>query len=222
MELVAERPFPLMMTGNCLPHYEELASTRPHWKLIAGKNRENNKRIDVGASEALKMDIAPVWREFITYHTSQEFYGVLLQHFREHFQREYPKVNFDTLKVGMRNKDYADIYLDCLISINTPVITKSTVSKPHLDHPKELWAALLYMKEPDDNAGGDLVIYDCPNPEVRGKRQVSNAVKEVITIPYAANTMVCFMNTPNAVHAVTEREVTDKPRLMVNFVLEFA
>ena len=42
----------------------------------------------------------------------------------------------------------------------------------------------------------------------------------VKTIPYKANTFVCFLNTPSAVHGVSERNVTQLPRRYMNLYVQ--
>jgi hypothetical protein len=39
-------------------------------------------------------------------------------------------------------------------------------------------------------------------------------------VPYKHNTFVSFLNTPYSVHGVTQRKITEEPRLMVNITLE--
>lgn len=218
----SEFPFPYAYTMYATPHYQRLVESRPSWQFIAQGNDENNKRIDLKAIDALSMEIPLVWRDFIEYHTSEAFYHKILDRFGAYFNEFYPK-DYRKLKCGLRYRDQADIYLDCQIGINTPVKEKGTVSKPHLDNPNELFAILFYMPLPDDTAGGDLVIYKCRDfPRMYDKRQImSEELIEQKIIPYAPNTMACFMNSPFSIHSVTEREVTEKPRLLVNISLEF-
>ena len=224
IQKIKEWPFPHAVVANCLPQYEELSANRPPWQAIAGyKAGENNKRSHVSAKHALDSSLTPaIWKEFIAYHVSADFYKQIIGRFRPFIEQFYPHLTLDKYKPGMRFGEKADIYLDCQIGINTPVTAKSTVSTPHIDNFRELWAAMLYMREPDDNAGGDLVLHKCTAfPKVDEKRQVSSGTIPHTTIPYEANTMACFMNSPFSIHAVTEREVTGKPRWIVNFVLEF-
>jgi hypothetical protein len=200
-------------------------ASRPDWRKIAGKKiNENNKRVDVPAVDSLEQSPPQIWKEFIEYHTSKAFYDVIIAKFGKHLKQYHPQYNFEKMKVGMRGRDVADIYLDCLVGINTPVKEKSTVSAPHLDHPKEVWAAMLYMRDSEDFAGGDFVVNKLVKiPEEYGKRQIKDeCVAPHNVINYEANYCVCFVNSPISVHEVTQREVTDKPRLLVNFVLEIA
>lgn len=221
---IHEYPFPYGKTYNCLPiHiYNVLASTRP--KLDHQDN--NNRRFNVLARDILENDLVqPLWKEFAVYHTSQSFYRVILSKFGKYFKQFYPQHDFEKYSCGVRgsSKD-ADIYLDCQISVNSPVTSKSTVSVPHVDEPHELWASLFYMREPDDNAGGNLVLHKYRQiPVMTGKRCVSpHDIIDVETIRYEANSLACFMNSAISAHSVTPREVTNKCRLFCNVNLEFA
>ena len=225
---VKEFPYPFAAIGDCLPDhiYKRLVETRPDWRLIAGKHADdNNKRHDLSAVRALDVNwVNPLWKQFIEYHTSRPFYIQILRKFGTYFEQFYPHLNFNKFTTALRGSgDNADIYMDCQISINTPVKEKSAVSGPHLDNATELWAALLYMKEPEDKAGGNLVIHKCTDiPRFYGKRKCrEEQIRTYGILPYEANNMGCFMNSPFSIHSVTEREVTQSPRLFVNISLEF-
>lgn len=223
---VKEYPFPHAGSFECLPDdiYAELVKTRP--PLIYPPNTNSNKRVDCNANSSLKSGtLPPIWRDFISYHTSYDFYLKILENFGYYFKQYYPQLKkMKDYKTAIRySGEEADIYLDCQLSVNTPVKMKSTVNQPHLDSPLELWASLLYMKEHDDDSGGDLVLHKCVKPvKFHGKREVDlECIKPVMHIPYGPNTYIGFVNTPYSVHSVTEREITDKERLMVNITLEF-
>lgn len=225
---VVEFPFPHGISSSCLSNeiYNELAASRPPWQAIAHDYIDkNNKRVDICAFALLQSKtLASIWSDFIAYHVSHNFYGQILNKFEKYFIEFYPRLKgMRDYKTAIRHSgEEADIYLDCQLSINTPVKDKSTVNNPHVDNPKELWAGLLYMKEDGDNAGGDLVLHKCIRaPKFNNKREAdSEFIRPHKTIPYAANSFVSFINSPISIHSVTEREVTDQPRLMVNFVLE--
>lgn len=226
---VNELPFPFVETTQCFPDdvYDLLAATRPLFDDVICRNKEdNNRRIDLSGTNLLDNEfLHPLWKDFISYHTSHSFYLKILDKFEAYFLQFYPHLkNMRDYKTAIRySEEEADIYLECQISYNSPVKEKSTVNKPHVDNPLELWASLLYMKDPDDNAGGDLVLHECKEPPRFHKKR--HAYPECLTpfktIYYAPNTYVGFVNSPISIHSVTEREVTDKARLMVNLSLEF-
>ena len=97
--------------------------------------------------------------------------------------------------------------MECQFAWCEPVSTVSSSAPRHLDRAVSLFAGLLYFRlDGDDSTGGDLQLYDGAHP--------------VKTIPYRANTLVFFVNSPRAFHGVTPRSVTPWPRLHVNFVAE--
>jgi hypothetical protein len=220
-------PYPHCFTANALPdnEYNSLSSTRPDWKLIAGdKAVLNNVRVDMNAITALNhSDVSWVWKKFIAHHTSRQFYLEWLTKFAPYVRAYYPWLEWalrkplDQAIIGIRGQSTADLFLDCQISINTPVKEKSSVIGPHLDNPTELYGAMLYMKTDDE--GGDLDIYGVGRPIITGKRLVSNG-KWWSTVKYQPNTYIGFLNSQYSVHGVSERDITDKPRLMVNMSIE--
>lgn len=226
---IKEFPFPYAGAFGCLPEdiYADLVQKRPPWKAIVGERKiENNKRMDSQAHVLLKSKVLHlIWKDFVTYHTSQDFYHKILDNFEFYFMQFYPQLKgMRDYKVGVRYGGIeSDIYLDCQLSINTPVTEKSTVNHPHVDNPLELWASLLYMKEPDDSAGGNLVLHKCIKaPAFHSKREADlDCIRPIMQIPYSPNVYVAFVNSPISIHSVTEREITEKPRLMVNISLEF-
>lgn len=222
-------PFPYAGTFECFPKeiYNELVKTRPSWQAIAGDKKDaNNRRADISAHFLKDSDnLHPLWKQFVDYHSSHDFYLQILDRFEFYFKDFYPKLgDMRQYKTAKRySGEDADIYMDCQLSVNTPVKEKCTVNNPHVDHPRELFASLLYMKTEDDNAGGDLEFYKTVRPiKFHGKREADlDCIRKVMRIPYSPNAYVCFVNSPLSVHGVTEREVTSNARLMVNISLEF-
>lgn len=223
---VSEFPFPFGDTKQCLPPdlYARLAASRP---TFPNPTSDNNRRYDINAVQLLQSNIPCIWRDFVEYHTSQSFYFQILHRFEKCFIEFYPFLkDMRFYKVGRRfDGSDSDIFLECQLSINTPVKEKSTVAPPHVDNPISLWASLLYMTEEGDSAGGDFVIHKCVDAPIfnnSNTRQCQpHRVRPYGVIPYTANSYVCLLNSPVSVHSVTDREVTDKQRLMVNITLEF-
>ncbi len=123
-----------------------------------------------------------------------------------------------------------DVLVEAMISGNTPVTAASSVRTTHVDAGDKLFSGLFYMRRPDDpSTGGDLTISRFID-RYRGKDErlslfkgpyVSDDQVEVVrTVPYAANTLVLFINSLDSLHGVTVRSETRYPRLFVNLVGE--
>jgi len=214
------------------PLYQELAAEFPTLATIV------NERSDIGSNEAVRMTvkqvlgdrrISPLWREFFEYHTSADYWREVTRLFAQHFRREFPDLEE---RVGRAYEDWrvvprgyageADVRLDCQFVMNTPVKRKSSVKTAHVDLCDKIFSALFYMRDPRDTSqGGDLDIYDWRRePRFIKHRALNRDVEVVKTVPYRANSYLCFVNSPEAVHGVSPRDTTDVPRRYINFIAE--
>ncbi len=214
------------------PLYQELAAHFPSLAVIV------NERMDIGSNEAVRMTvkqvlsdrrISPLWREFFEYHTSTDYWRDVTRLFAVHFRREFPGLEE---RVGRAYEDWrvmprgyageADVRLDCQFVMNTPVIRKSSVKTAHIDLCDKIFSALFYMRDPRDHSvGGDLDLYDWRRePRFVKHRALNRDVELVKTVPYRANSYLCFVNSPQAVHGVSPRDATDVPRRYINFIAE--
>jgi hypothetical protein len=214
------------------PLYQELAAEFPTLATIV------NERSDIGSNEAVRMTvkqvlgdrrISPLWREFFEYHTSADYWRNVTRLFAQHFRREFPELEE---RVGRAYEDWrvvprgyagdADVRLDCQFVMNTPVKRKSSVKTAHVDLCDKIFSALFYMRDPRDTSqGGDLDIYDWRRePRFVKHRALNRDVEVVKTVPYRANSYLCFVNSPEAVHGVSPRDTTDVPRRYINFIAE--
>ena len=187
--------FPYIVIDNALPHdlYEKLNNSFPEYKKIIGSNDfKENFAYRYNAISSLKdEEITKEWKDFIKYHTSNEF----LQEFYDIF--------YDSIKIFIKSKkiDYLKkiilelglknnyLNLDCQFVINTPTSGDTKVIEPHLDNPVELYAALLYMKDVDDDSkGGNLTTYTFKDkPSFYGKSRGENKVNLLEEIEYKQN-----------------------------------
>lgn len=214
------------------PLYQELAADFPSLAVIV------NDRSDIGSNEAVRMTVKQVlsdrrisalWREFFEYHTSTEYWRDVTRLFAVHFRREFPGLEE---RIGRAYEDWrvmprgyageADVRLDCQFVMNTPVTRKSSVKTAHIDLCDKIFSALFYMRDPrDHSAGGDLDLYDWRRePRFVKHRALNRDVELVKTVPYQANSYLCFVNSPQAVHGVSPRDTTDVPRRYINFIAE--
>lgn len=206
---------PHIVIHDALPQdiYDQLASEFPSDEIVMrGMKYEPNTRYQISAK--VSGLLTEVWKEFVSYHTSQGFFNAVKV-----------ALNFDCDGiVKMRDKNNQGLVTDCQLSINTPPDKESTVKGPHIDNQVELYAGLFYMRHPDDDSeGGDLELYnrkpDCP--EYKPKEIIDQKYLEhVRIIPYKANTFVLFLNTPDAIHGVSPRKPTKYSRRFVNVIGE--
>ncbi|TDQ81473.1 hypothetical protein A8950_2541 [Dongia mobilis] len=232
---VATDPYPHHARQNAVPAeiYQQLEAEFPSLDMIL------NGRTDVGSNVAVRMTvkqvlgdrrISPLWREFFEYHTSADYWRHVTRLFGDHFRRAFPTLEE---KMGRRFEDWrvvprgfggdAELRLDCQFVMNTPVTTEvSSVKTPHVDLCDKIFSALFYFRDPRDSVtGGDLDIYAWNRePRFIKHRSIDRDVKLVKTVPYAANTYVCFLNSENAVHGVSPRGLTEVPRRYINFIAE--
>lgn len=237
-------PFPHLVIENCLPadYYHQLAHHYPDDELILGANAQRgkappqqNQRVDLSARdvEIHRDRIAPIWRDFVDYHTSPAFLAEVLSLFGPAIRSCYPQLE-QAIGAPMRQwssglrfdpeRDNGDISMDCQPGINTPVTRPSAVRRVHTDSPEELFAGLLYFRRPeDDSSGGDLEIHRWRRGSRRrfeGKEIAEKDAELIDTVSYRANTLVFFINTCDALHAVSERSVTPHTRRLVNLLGE--
>ncbi len=234
--------FPLAVVENALPeaYYEELAASFPALGYVTGSEKTKNNQAyrSIALETADDPEVPAIWREFVSYHCSHHFFGRFCAVWGDDVAATHPDLaeNFGKplrdFSVGVRYPGKAknpenlnaDIMLDCQISYNSPVRTLSTVRGPHLDSPFKLFAALLYCRHPDDpSSGGDLDIYrlrDGHGPAPRPGKIYPRNVERIATIPYRANTLIMWINSPAALHGVSPRSVTEVPRRYINFLGE--
>tara|TARA_B100000989_G_scaffold49488_1_gene32538 strand:+ start:4431 stop:5201 length:771 start_codon:yes stop_codon:yes gene_type:complete len=228
-------PFPYFIIDNALPEdlYNKLDKEFPEFENIIkndlGTNEyKENTAYRYNASRSLvDNEISEDWRNFIGYHTSSEFTDELFDIFAEPIKQVY-KVEKDKLpnksNTGVRFKDKSFFSTDCQFVINTPTSGETSVIEPHLDNPKEFYAALLYMKENDDDShGGNLTTHAFKDkPSFYGKSRVrEEKVNLIEEIEYKKNRLAVFLNTPHSIHGVTKRSKTKSYRKYMNIIGEF-
>jgi hypothetical protein len=237
-------PFPHIVINDCLDRdlYDELSRTYPSDDLIANLNidrvpsglADQNRRNDISAAKAInsRESIPQIWQDFIDYHISNDFYKEVLNLFGFSIYKYYPWLprivgDLRNAGTGIRfdpDTDTQPFSLDCQVGINTTATVKSSVIEAHTDSPKELYAGLLYFKQPSDQAsGGDLELYRWKSSKRRKFSQNladQSLLQKVGTCKYQANTLFFFLNTIDSVHGVTPREPSTVSRRLVNVIGE--
>jgi hypothetical protein len=221
-------PFPHFIIDNALPEdlYKNLEREYPFETQLRGYSGfGNNLRYQMSAVDGLRENrLSPLWKEFVSYHTSRDFYCEVLTAFGESIKTIYPQITLD-LQRGVRFlDDQADVWIDCQPGINSPVSRVNSVKGPHLDHPSEIFAGLLYFRHPeDDSTGGDLEIFEYKKRPFKfhGQRFIeAKFVRKIGSVPYKRNHFFMFLNTLDSVHGVSPRSKTIYTRRLVNFIGE--
>lgn len=235
-------PFPHIVIEDCLQPdtYNELASTYPSDETIlrlSGAAEKyyirQNHRYDLCAHRALAnpQAVGQVWRDFLRYHVSEQFFREFIALFGPDLQETYPELESQLGRraaewtTGIRfdpTGDKADVALDCQIGINTPVERMSSTRGVHTDAPDELFAMLLYFRPLNDEvAGGDFEIYRWRHGMPRrfvGREVDSHDAEFVETVEYTPNTLVAFINSGTSLHGVSPRAPSKISRRLVNIV----
>lgn len=213
---IDRHPFPHVVVENALEEdlYRALAASMPDAAtLLDGRPLENNTPYHYRAARILAT-AAPLWQEFVRLHTSQRFYDQVAALF-----------DLRPAAVRIRGAEpFAGAALDCQITWGSPVTVPTRCHPVHVDRPVALYAGLLYFRhESDDSTGGDLELYRFKGRRAYDEKRIvdDSLVERVKTVPYAANRLVFFPHSRDALHAVSTRSVTPHPRLHVNFLAEF-
>ena len=223
--------FPYIVIDDALPLelYNMLKSSLPSSEKIIGNNEyHENFAYRYNANNSLRdKDISNEWKEFIKFHTSyeflEEFYDVFGGEIKKIYNVEKEKL-FNKDSIGVRFEKKNHFNLDCQFVINTPTSGETSVIEPHLDNPVEFYAALLYMKDDNDNSsGGNLTTYSFKDkPSFYGKSRVRREKINLIEeIEYKKNRLVMFLNSPYSLHGVSQRSKTNYYRKYINIIGEY-
>ncbi len=223
--------FPYIIIDDALPIdiYNKLDEAFPKKdKIIGEKEYKENTAYRYNAFNSLEdIEISDIWKKFIKFHTSydflEEFYDIFGSSIKKTYKVEKDRL-FNKDNIGIRFKDKSYFNLDCQFVINTPTSGDTAVIEPHLDNPVEFYAALLYMKDDnDDSVGGNLTTYTFKDkPSFYGKSRVrEEKVNLIEEIEYKKNRLVMFLNTPYSIHGVTKRSKTSFYRKYINIIGEF-
>ncbi len=177
----------------------------------------------IGVKENL---LSQVWIDFINFHTSDFFFRYVVNHlFGRDIHTTYPGLleYVDNNKVTLR-KVIPSEQIE-RVSRNKNLVTHSvfvnnrprnyqgfTSRTPHIDDPRQIYSILFYMRSKmDQSSGGGLEIYSKNNmseclkydlSKGSGRSIVNGLGERYSLIPYKANTVVAFINTPESIHGV--------------------
>ena len=223
-ELVLE-PYPHFVIEDALPLdiYDQLEKEWPKEQLLSTKPFDQGICYRLKADEMLKpKKVSNLWKEFTEYHTSMEFYKQMTKVFGD----LVPHIEDLTLSPRGWDTGHDKIGTDCQTVMHKPIDYSSRTA--HIDNPREIYAALLYMPYKEDRStGGEFQIHETHDTisEVNknGGREVKEKAGRIVkTIPYKANTLVVFCNnSTRCVHSVSARRDAVLHRRSVNIIAEF-
>ena len=245
---VVTEPYPHIIIRNALDPevFQQLADEYPEPAVVLNGREKKDTWYDYPACFALQNSkITPLWQEFLAYHTSAAFYQELMQLFGDTIRQWHPLLEqkfgkkLEEFSTSMRQngaadnqQNYAtDVSLECQFYVNYTEQPRA-VRGPHVDRPTELYAALLYFRQDnDDSTGSNLEVCKALNPEQMhpGKKILvdhlpmevePDKVKVVNSATYEANTLVLFINSEKSIHAVSPRTATPVPRKHINFTAD--
>lgn len=203
-------PYPYFHIENALPQdiYDQLSDQYPEQHMMQdGKQHFQARRYR--QHEFAPGTVSALWQQFAEYHNSRAFKDRLCWLFKAGIQQHYPQwlSEFESADVVERHGGKQHV-LQMEIQFVLNGMQESTVRTAHLDNGRELWAGLFYMRKHEDNStGGNLEIYRAKRqPSFHGIREVNmDDVESVAQLPYRANSLVLFLNTPSSIHGVSPR-----------------
>ena len=246
---IQNEPYPYIVIKNALDIniFEQLQKEYPNIDVIINHREKKDTWYDYPTCLALhNPQVSPLWKEFLAYHTSNAFYQEIVDLFDIELRKTYPEIKtilgkeWGDLTTSMRlpgaasnKQNYeTDLSLETQFYVNFTQKVR-TIRGPHIDRPTELYAALLYFREEnDDSIGGDLQVNSAKQPIALYPNansvkvdclpmEISDDKVDVVnTIKYEPNTMVLFLNTNKSIHAVSQRSPTIIPRKHINFTAD--
>lgn len=228
---VAEQPFAHLLRLDCLDAelFQALSATMPKPQIPEHTPQNFLALLDPFAPQ-VDARLTDDWRRFAVHHTSPAFFREIVRVMGPAIRRTHPGLEarlgrtLDTVAtVRATDSAPAPIRLGLQFGFNTPVTTVSSVRGAHIDKARRLISALLYLPEPDDDAGGDLMLYRYRDG--RRLRGVSVAIEDTVPVSrvaYAPNTLIMFVNSLDAVHGVLPRRPTRHIRRYMNFFVDLA
>jgi len=234
-ELFTE-PFPYIYIENFLPHelYQQLIENFPTFEE---KEFTNNIRLQYSMQDFLEEpDKFDFFIKLQQNYFDASFHKAIFEKFKDYLENEN-EVKLRNNNVKSKSKKNIT-YFDIQPGINTPVTRACSVRNPHKDSHTEIFAGLLYARDPNDTStGGDLELYSSTKKVKFNKRKEKNDEQDRIyfkknevlnikdlklekTIPYSSNNFIFFLNSEQSIHGVSPRSVTQHVRRLLNIVYE--
>jgi len=227
-------PFPHIVIEEALSSEiaSQLLEEFPSDEIVQVSSDQNNQRWSYPTVKVLSNhQVTKLWKDFVSYHVSDQFWTELCRVFGVNLQVLLKKVEnrkclSPSRNIGTRFKDNFethDLLLDAQISGNTPVQIPTSVRGVHLDAGDKIFSGLYYLRSADDDStGGDLTLYRWKEwvPEKLKPKLYFEGLKDCVepvkTVPYSQNTLVLMLDSFDALHAVSPRSQTRFTRKFLN------
>ena len=222
------KPFPHMVIEEALArdHYDALLRSRPPYP---GDASASNRRMPTPAWMLTSLEFYhPLWRDFARLHCDPAVTYRVAELFAAHWPAHLPDLPREVTRFGVLGRDTfetAEVLTDARLEITSPVHgCASSHRGGHVDTPNRLFSALFYLRAPeDDSPGGGLELFryrQGPPDKLDAFELPPASIEPVATIPYRANTLVVFPNSPLAIHGSELRQVTPHDRAYVFITAE--
>lgn len=224
---VESDPWPHIIIENALPQkeHDELLATLPSDILDRQEPRDHHNKLTWQARDIIaeKQPISEIWKEFMAYHLSREFFDKVLDVF-EPWSKKL-KIPADKIKLQDRYDPTSGGQSNCYTDfsfVKHPPINDISNRTPHTDNEKEIYAGLLYLKYPGDKStGGDFCIHKPESLAMNSHRVYDSPGPIIKTCPYESNNFVMFWNGKDTQHSVSPRQNASHPRWSINMIGRF-
>jgi hypothetical protein len=219
-------PFPHIVKDEALDPAlcERLVETRLRHPALEDQitNGASNQRMAFHAYAMRTPDIIDdAWKGFARTHVSAEIMLRVAEIFADHWPDQLPDTRWlRGAKYGMfggETHHNADVLTDARLELISPSLGPPWSHRAgHVDIGNRLFSALYYLRAPDDETeGGGLDLFRYRNRPPNSLDVVELAdhlIEKVATIPYRANTLVVFPNSPLAIHGSEPRGYSERDR----------
>lgn len=227
-------PFPHIVKENALDPAlcARLVETRlrHHDSTRQGTKRASNQRIAFHAYAMRTPDIIDdAWKAFARVHAGAETTQRVAEIFSEHWPAHLPDASWlraaRYAMFGDGSHREADVLTDARLELIGPSLGPPWSHRAgHVDTGNRLFSALYYLRAPDDETSGgglDLFRYRNGPPDTTNVFELDpDLIEKVATVPYQANTLVVFPNSPLAIHGSEPRGYSERDRAYVFITAE--
>ena len=226
-------PYPYVCVEGALPdnRYRELCETFPMELVTSTTPHDGGICYRYKMKECQQEAPPPIWQDFFAYHTSAEYFKACVELFAPSISKIYGDEFLHNLLQGSvtpRDVDNSGQYVaDCQFVVHEPVDQTGTSRTPHVDNPVEIYAGLLYMRQPGDVAqGGNFTVHRATGEITEVNKSLGRQVDDSLhvphfEVPYEANNFCMFLNVKDSVHGVTPRIAPTMRRRSINIIGEF-